>query len=208
MGYQDHEKVDCSICNSTGVTLKGREPRPCFCGEQVDAEELERRFLAERGIKAKPGIKAHHLLAGEPSDEEKALQAVLKAHEGQVARTAEPEVQVDEKVDCAVCNAMGTTCSVCGESVDAEELERQLLAEHGIKAKPGIEEKHLLPHEGGELSKEQKELQAILKAGEELKDRYGPELYRFYRAGQFSESEADEIAEALSRAVEGVSYEA
>ena len=198
MEYQDHEKVDCSICNSTGFTLKGHEPRPCFCGEQVDAKELERRFLAERGIKAKPGIKEHHLLAGEPSDEEKALQVVLKAHEGQVARMAEPEVQGDEEVGCAVCKAIGTTCSVCGESVDAEELERQFLAENGIKAKPGVKE-HLLPHEGGQLSENQQALKAILKADEELKERYGPELYRAYRAGQFSESEADEIVRIRAR---------
>ena len=33
-----------------------------------------------------------------------------------------------------------------------EEIERQFLADRGIKAKPGIARRHLLPHEGGDFS--------------------------------------------------------
>ena len=189
MGDQDHEKVDCPICNSTGFTLKGREPRPCFCGEQVDAKELERRFLAERGIKAKPGIKEHPL-AGDPSDEERRLQAISKADEERRARRDAALAQLDEQPQERV--------SEPAWKVDVVELERQFLEENGIKAKPGIKE-HLLPHEGGQLSENQQALKAILKADEEMKERYGPELYRAYRAGQFSESEADEIVRIRAR---------
>ena len=48
-----------------------------------------------------------------------------------------------------------------GQTVGVE-AERRFLAERGIKAKPGIEEQHLLPHQGGEPSERQRELAAIL----------------------------------------------
>ena len=95
------------------------------------------------------------------------------------------------------------------------EAERRFLAERGIQAKPGIEKEHLLPHQGGEISEEERDLQAILKAHEEwkeqraaafarieeearhdkeLQERYGPDLYQAYKSGRYSQLEADGLA--------------
>ena len=91
------------------------------------------------------------------------------------------------------------------------EAERRFLAERGIKASPGIAEEHLLPHQGGEPSERQRELQAILEAEEEreerkaaaiarleeearLRERYGRDLYEAYKSGRYSQSEADGMA--------------
>ncbi len=171
MGDQDHEKVDCSVCNASGITWQRRKPRLCsFCegARQLTPDELASRL---------------NRLAGEVSSLPGAVHDELDRFQKAVGEQA----------------------------IDAEELERQFLLERGIKAKPGIEEQHLLPYQGGELSEEQEELQAILKAGEErrarraaaisqldeqarhdeeLKERYGPDLYRLYRSGRISEAKA------------------
>ena len=174
---------------------------------QTVGVEAERRFLAERGIKAKPGIEEQHLLphqGGEPSERQRELAAILADEEKRSALLAEALANVDQTSD-----------PVERPRLTAFEAERRFLAERGIKASLDIEEQHLLPHEGGEFSEEEKYLQAILKAHEEqkersaaaharieekarhdkeLQERYGPELYQAYRSGRFSESEADGIA--------------
>ena len=169
--------------------------------------EAERRFLAERGIQAKPGIEKEHLLphqGGEISERQRELAAILQAEEEYEARLAE-----------ALANAEPTPDPVKRPRLTAVELERRFLAERGIKAKPGIDRQNLLPQEGGEPSERQRELQAILEAeeerkerkaaaiarieeqarpGKELQERYGPDLYLAYKSGRYSQSEADGLA--------------
>ena len=102
------------------------------------------------------------------------------------------------------------------QALDAE-------AERGIKASPGIPSSQLLPHEGGEFSEEERDLQAILKTHEEwkeqraaafarieearhdkeLQERYGPDLYQAYKSGRYSQSEADGLASRYSVTLTG-----
>ncbi len=83
---------------------------------------------------------------------------------------------------------------------------------------------NLLPHQGGEISEEERYLQAILKTHEEwkeqraaalarieeqarhdkeLQERYGPDLYQAYKSGRYSQSEADGLASRYSVTLTG-----
>ena len=67
---------------------------------QTVGMEAELRFLAERGIKAKPGIEKHQLLpheGGEFSEEERGLQAILKAHEERNEQRAAAFARIEEQ---------------------------------------------------------------------------------------------------------------
>ena len=48
-------------------------------------------------------------------------------------------------------------------------VEARFLAEQGIKARPGVERRHKLPHEGGDVSERERELQAMIDTFEETK---------------------------------------
>jgi hypothetical protein len=183
---------------------------------QTGGMEAERRFLAERGIQAKPGIEKERLLphqGGEISERQRELAAILQAEEEYEARLAE-----------ALANAEPTPDPVKRPRLTALEVERRFLAERGIKASPGIPSSQLLPHEGGEFSEEERDLQAILKAHEEwkkqraatlarieeearhdkeLQERYGPDLYQAYKSGRFSQLEADGLASRYSVTLTG-----
>ena len=183
---------------------------------QTVGMEAERRFLAERGIKAKPGLDKQHLLphqGGELSERQRELAAILQAEEEYKAKLAEALASVDLTPD-----------PVERPRLTAFEAERRFLAERGIKAKPCLDRYQLLPHQGGEFSEEERDLQAILKAHEErneqraaafarieeqarhdkeLQERYGPDLYRAYKSGRYSQSEADGLASRYPRTLNG-----
>ena len=185
--------------------------------DQTVGIEAERRFLAERGIKASPGIAEEHLLphqGGDTSERQRELAAILQAEEEYETRLAE-----------ALANAEPPPPDpVEPPRLTALEVERRFLAERGIKASPGIAEEHLLPHQGGEPSERQRELQAILEAEEEreerkaaaiarleeearLRERYGRDLYEAYKSGRYSQSEADGMASRYPRTLTGKSVD-
>ena len=121
------------------------------------ALEMERQFLAERGIKASPGIPSGQLLpheGGDISPREKVRRSILEAaSQDAVTQGAESPGHPPK----------------LGKEVLAE-----ILAERGIRASPGVSKRHLLPHEGGEYSSEERNLRSVLEVEEGLQERFGP----------------------------------
>ncbi len=73
------------------------------------------------------------------------------------------------------------------------ELERDYLAENGIKARPGV-------YDGYEPSKRQTELEAAIQESDRLKAQLGPEAWRLYQAGKLTDRDVAEVIEARAGA--------
>ena len=174
----------------------------------VLATDLEQQLLDNLGIRVSAGVPQDQLLpheGGELSDEEKRLQAMLDAEQ---ARADESEATLSRVRE--------TDHPVMEQDLDTAMA--RALARSGIKASPGVPQNQLLPHEGGELSPREKEMQAALHAAEEQAERYraevaqieaerqaerqerelkarlGFELYGLYKSGRFSLEQAENLA--------------
>ena len=146
------------------------------------APEIEARFLADRGIRAKPGIDKEQLLphqGGDISSREKELRLILESLEAGIDYVVPPAVSSTGRKDPVK---------------PGPEVLADILTGRGIMSAPGVSKQHLLPHEGGEYSLKERDLRAVLEVEEGLQERFGPDLYRLYNTGQVSLSEAEAIA--------------
>ena len=124
------------------------------------AAELEARFLAERGISARPGIRGHELPIP-VVDAERELDHTLPGADESV-KTSDAAAEL-EQAETAV------------SSETPAELEARFLAERGISARPSV-----FPYQDGKVSKRSRELERVLAEDQERKDRYGDD-YRIHK---------------------------
>ena len=85
MGDQDHEKVDCSVCNASGITWQRRKPRLCsFCegARQLTPDELASRLNRLAGeVSSLPGAVHDELDRFQKAVGEQAVDAEDKPHD-------------------------------------------------------------------------------------------------------------------------------